>query len=311
MKQFIVILLAVALTFAAVGCAAPEPKELERVGLPESTAPIPEGLSSASFKLGENTYAFWRILRYPPDGGSTKYEIQVLQKEESVPVTFIIGSDGASSPKSLVHMKIGEPTEEMQTASGTYFSQTEEVPGYAIVISCEFLINAGQSLPETAILFLSDSKTGLNIQGEKLLLNKAIMIDVRSDTSLGTDQTSTPLATAEEENALIQKELVGTWKGSGEPIGGGSPIALDVVVNADATGSYTFEQAGYVESYPFTMANDTDSFSVSIPADNQLGISTCEGSYSYSDGVLTLNITTEFSSGRQFKYVAECVKVTE
>ncbi len=115
---------------------------------------------------------------------------------------------------------------------------------------------------------------------------------------------------AEEQPAetAIPAELVGSWNGVGTQAGGGSEIALSMSVNADGTGEYTFEQSGYTESYPFTLESDSKLFSVSIPADNQLGITACEGQYDYADGILTLHITTTFSSGRQFEYTVYCVK---
>lgn len=116
---------------------------------------------------------------------------------------------------------------------------------------------------------------------------------------------------ASMETETIPKELVGSWSGTGTPVGGGSDISLDIIVNADGTGAYTFKQAGYLESYPFALESDSARFSVSIPADNKLGIVACEGTYSYASGILTLRITTTFSSGRQFEYVADCVKAAE
>jgi hypothetical protein len=107
----------------------------------------------------------------------------------------------------------------------------------------------------------------------------------------------------------IPEELVGAWSGTGKPVGGGSDISLEINVNADGTGEYKFEQAGYEESYPFILESDSERFSVNISPDNQLGINACEGTYAYANGVLTLRITTTFSSGRQFEYVAECLKV--
>ncbi len=300
MKRFLIVLLTVILMIAAVGCGSSS-REPESVAAPETAEPIPDGLSGAPFTLGDYTYAFWRILRYPSDGGTTKYEIQVLQTEGTVPVTFTTDESGATVSKCLVNMKMEYPTDTVQVASGINIFQTDEMPGYAIVMGYDFSISDGDSLPETAMIALYDGETGLITQGKTLYLDDAITIDAEEDQSAETG----------EESASIPEELVGTWKGSGEPESGGSSIALDIVINADATGIYTFEQAGYVESYSFTLANDDDSFSVSIPADNQLGISACGGTYSYSDGTLTLNITTEFSSGRQYRYVAKCTKAAD
>ena len=49
------------------------------------------------------------------------------------------------------------------------------------------------------------------------------------------------LAEGETEDPVLQ-ELAGTWEGTGNPDGGGSPIQLSVILNPDGTGSYTFEQ---------------------------------------------------------------------
>ncbi|HHU52884.1 MAG TPA: hypothetical protein GXZ43_02225 [Clostridiaceae bacterium] len=128
-------------------------------------------------------------------------------------------------------------------------------------------------------------------------------------TEVSTEPSTVPSAEpSEESDEPLSEELVGNWEGTGEPEGGGSPIKLEVTVNADATGDYTFEQAGYRESYPFTLEQNNNSFTVNIPANNTLGISKCGGTYDYADGILTLHIKTDFSSGRSFKYTVACTK---
>ena len=123
----------------------------------------------------------------------------------------------------------------------------------------------------------------------------------------GSDSTDTDSEETSMEEGLPE-ELTGVWTGKGEPEGGGNPIDLEITVNSDATGEYQFEQAGYKESYPFTLESEDRSFQVNIPADNQLGITSCKGTYSYEDDKLTLQIKTEFSSGRTFEYTAVCTK---
>ena len=113
-----------------------------------------------------------------------------------------------------------------------------------------------------------------------------------------------------QEDSAIPAELIGQWHGTGEPKGGGSSIDLTATVNADGSGEYTFVQSGYEESYPFTIDQAGNSFSVNIPADNQLGISACEGIWALENGTLLLDITTTFANGRQFVYHAECEKQT-
>ena len=107
----------------------------------------------------------------------------------------------------------------------------------------------------------------------------------------------------------IPAELVGEWRGTGTPDNGGTPIDLTVRINPDGTGDYAFAQGDYTESYPFTVDYAGSSFSVSIPADNQLGISACDGTWALEGGRLNLDIATTFANGRVFSYRAECEKV--
>ncbi|HHW94098.1 MAG TPA: hypothetical protein GX734_06335 [Clostridiaceae bacterium] len=135
--------------------------------------------------------------------------------------------------------------------------------------------------------------------------------DSRDSSTLEQPSESTTIESTEpasETNPALPEELVGLWVGTGEQEGGGNPISLEVTVNADATGKYTFKQAGYTESYSIKLAMDSGNFTVNIPKDNKLGISKCGGTYDYTDGKLTLRIKTEFASGRIFSYSVECTK---
>lgn len=106
----------------------------------------------------------------------------------------------------------------------------------------------------------------------------------------------------------IPEALVGTWRGTGTPKGGGTSIDLTIAIEADGSGEYTFVQGDYTESYPFSVSSADSRFSVDIPADNALGIVGCEGDYALEGGVLKLDITTRFSSGGSYAYTAECEK---
>ncbi len=101
----------------------------------------------------------------------------------------------------------------------------------------------------------------------------------------------------------VPEEYVGQWAGSA------GNISLRFDVDAEGKGSYTFEQAGYTESYPFTMTVESETFAVEIPKDNELGIVTCEGTYAYADGVLTLDVVTTFAGGTDFTYSIPCERV--
>lgn len=121
-------------------------------------------------------------------------------------------------------------------------------------------------------------------------------------------ENSIPFEYIAENTAVIPDELVGAWKGEGKPIGGGSAIELTFTINADGTGSYTFEQAGYVESQQITVNPGDGSFAVETLQDSQIGLTACEGTFIHEDGTLTLSITSTLSSGREFRYEAVCRK---
>lgn len=101
----------------------------------------------------------------------------------------------------------------------------------------------------------------------------------------------------------IPEEFVGDWAGSS------GNIFLSFTVNADGTGRYTFEQSGYTESYDVVLSAESETFAVSIPENNQLNIATCEGTYQYADGILTLDVRTTFVGGRVFTYTIPCERV--
>lgn len=101
----------------------------------------------------------------------------------------------------------------------------------------------------------------------------------------------------------IPAELVGTWKGTGIPKNNGTRIELEFTVRADGTGEYTFIQGDYRESQPILISSRENRFSLNVVDNN-----TCEGTYAYEDGTLTLDITTTFASGRTYEYTARCTK---
>lgn len=103
-----------------------------------------------------------------------------------------------------------------------------------------------------------------------------------------------------EAGSSFPQELIGGWEGNADD------IHLTFAVSRDGTGSYTFEQSGYIESYDFTMEASSGTFSINIPEDNKLQIVSCEGTYSYADGVLTLDVCTTFADGGQYAYSVPC-----
>lgn len=103
----------------------------------------------------------------------------------------------------------------------------------------------------------------------------------------------------------IPKVFVGTWEGFAPDI----TLHLTFVVNADGSAQYIFKQGDYTESYDVTLSVTTETFTVTVPEENQLDISTCEGTYQLEGDVLTLNVSTNFKSGRVYKYTVSCTRV--
>ena len=125
-----------------------------------------------------------------------------------------------------------------------------------------------------------------------------------SDPAPELTQKPTP-ETSDDE--AIPEELVGDWQGVGKPKNGGPSIDLTIHVEEDGTGKYTFDQAGYHESYPFTISRDGKRFSVDVPATSQLG--SVDGTWEVEDDVLKLDITSTFTSGGSYSYNAECKRI--
>ena len=119
----------------------------------------------------------------------------------------------------------------------------------------------------------------------------------------GTEADALTLQFVANAASGMPAEYVGQWAGS---VG---DINLSFNIDADGTGKYTFEQSSYHESYDFTLAVDSETFSVQIPKNNKLGIATIEGTYTFSNGVLALEVKTTFANGREFSYTVPCERV--
>jgi hypothetical protein len=130
------------------------------------------------------------------------------------------------------------------------------------------------------------------IKGSQLTYLYAIPNGVEADTLA--------LQFINDADSSFPKELIGGWEGNADD------IHLTFTVSHDGTGSYTFEQSGYTESYDFTMEASSGTFAIKIPEDNKLQIVSCEGTYSYADDVLTLDVCTTFANGRQYAYSVPC-----
>lgn len=85
-------------------------------------------------------------------------------------------------------------------------------------------------------------------------------------------------------------------------------IELSISIEADGSGEYSFDQAGYHESKPFLIDRDGNRFTVNT---DESILSSCEGIWSLEGGILKLDITSTLAGGRIFTYTAECEKKEE
>lgn len=105
----------------------------------------------------------------------------------------------------------------------------------------------------------------------------------------------------EQADAELLAFFAGDWAGQAD-----RGISLSFHIEADGTGSYTFQQAGYKESYSLRLDVYDQRFAVEIPRDNQLSITSIEGDWVFFQGVLTLDVVTSFANGQQFTYSIPC-----
>lgn len=106
-------------------------------------------------------------------------------------------------------------------------------------------------------------------------------------------------------STISMEELTGKWHGMVKEMG----INLTFTIAADGTGSYTFEQNGYEESGDIVLNQEGNAFSLVIPEENNpFSFEKCEGTYSYANNVLTLNIASSMLDGRVFSYSVDCTR---
>ena len=284
------------------------------------TVVLPEGVNS----IGENTFRGCSKLQsvtIPSD----EIKIDIKGFEENSKVT-IVGVPGSYAEKYAKAIGIGfeeyhkteevEKTEEMLLSgwicpncgkenNGNFcpFCGTKKPPEEIICTECgevyppdtdyAFCPNCGNPLLQP-----SDSPKSASS------LSKTSEPKTVSDPTPELTQKPTPETS---DDGAIPEELVGDWQGVGKPKNGGPSIDLTIHVEEDGTGKYTFDQAGYHESYPFTISWDGKRFSVDVPATSQLG--SVDGTWEVEDDVLKLDITSTFTSGGSYSYNAECKRI--
>ena len=284
------------------------------------TVVLPEGVDS----IGENTFRGCSKLQsvtIPSD----EIKIDIKGFEENSKVT-IVGVPGSYAEKYAKAIGIGfeeyhkteevEKTEEMLLSgwicpncgkenNGNFcpFCGTKKPPEEIICTECgevyppntdyAFCPNCGNPLLQP-----SDSPKSASS------LSKTSEPKTVSDPTPELTQKPTPETS---DDGAIPEELVGDWQGVGKPKNGGPSIDLTIHVEEDGTGKYMFDQAGYHESYPFTLSRDGKRFSVDVPATSQLG--SVDGTWEVEDDVLKLDITSTFTSGGSYSYNAECKRI--
>ncbi len=284
------------------------------------TVVLPKGVDS----IGENTFRGCSKLQNVTIP-STEIEIDIKGFEENSKVT-ILGVPGSYAEKYAKAIGIGfeeyHKTEEVEKTEETLlsgwicpncgkenngnfcpFCGTKKPPEEIICTECgevyppdtnyAFCPNCGNPLLQP-----SDSPKSASS------LSKTSEPKTVSDPTPELTQKPTP-ETSDDE--AIPEELVGDWQGVGKPKNGGPSIDLTIHVEEDGTGKYTFDQAGYHESYPFTISRDGKRFSVDVPATSQLG--SVDGTWEVEDDVLKLDITSTFTSGGSYSYNAECKRI--
>ena len=294
------------------------------------TVVLPEGVES----IGENTFRGCSKLQSVTIP-SAEIEIDIKGFEENSKVT-ILGVPGSYAEKYAKAIGIGfeeyHKTEEVDKTEETLlsgwicpncgkenngnfcpFCGTKKPPEEIICAECgevyptdtdyAFCPNCGTALQKAEEA--SASVSGSPADDETISASSKMSEPAPESASISEQNLDSTPGTSFDE--AIPEELVGDWQGVGKPKNGGPSIDLTIHVEEDGTGKYMFDQAGYHESYPFTLSRDGRRFSVDVPATSQLG--SVDGTWEVEDDVLKLDITSTFTSGGSYSYNAECKRI--
>lgn len=282
------------------------------------TVILPEGVTS----IGENTFRMCPKLESVTIP-SAEIEINIKGFQEKSKVT-IIGVPGSYAEKYAKAIEIGFEAYEKPVETAVTESTADGwiCPGCGKEAEGNFCPYCGTKKPAEGIICTECGESYPADAGYAFCPNCGAALPKPESTPAPTPAAAvtpepTPEPTPESEptptpepeatdNEAIPEELVGDWEGVGKPKNGGSPIDLTIHVEDDGRGEYTFDQAGYHESYPFTISRDGNRFSVDIPATSQLG--SVEGTWELKNEILVLDITSTFTRGGSYSYIAECKK---
>ncbi len=264
------------------GKATPTPRATPTQTADPTPTQAPDGFEAESFTAYGNSYSITGYAFSHGDNGKT--------------IITMTGTDYSIMPFRDGSLHV--PVWAEFTAGGETFRAVAATTSATSVIY-EFEATA---TPETIIF--------INSETEEVISTVYIGVDAGTATeppateAPATEPPATePPAATDQIAPDLYKPFVGEWLGRADD------IVLTFNVKDDGTGVYHFQQGGYEEGYPFALKADTKTFSVTIPADNRLGIKTITGSYELADDTLTLRVKTTFADGRTFSYTVPCHKI--
>ena len=113
------------------------------------------------FTLSTKKYALEKWVRLPDEdrGEQEAYGLCILMVGKDAPVTFNIGTNGsAGNMRSGIDVTL-QKGEEMISTRNISFAAVEDVPGYGIRATFNFLLPKGEELPKSATLFDTTDKS--------------------------------------------------------------------------------------------------------------------------------------------------------
>lgn len=158
MKRILSVLLALSLCFA-LGCS--ESKNQSAVTVTPTAAPtaVPaptpqEGLSGLSFPFMENRFALRRIEKQTLPSGQVEYSVQFVLEKDDMSPQFSTLYDTSTEAGALYGLHLLAQNGETIDPYTFLFSQITEMEGYALLADYSFILDADQTLPDQAELYV-------------------------------------------------------------------------------------------------------------------------------------------------------------
>lgn len=103
----------------------------------------------------------------------------------------------------------------------------------------------------------------------------------------------------------VPEDMTGTWTGKNQALG----ITLTIELRKDGTGSFRFEQHGFVDTQNVIYTFDEDgTWSASIPDQTGTITAASGGSYEYDGRILHIEVITELTGGGTYMYAVDCTR---